>query len=216
MAEPNGIGAARSRFRVTAANEQQGEQETELFLAPSTPAAAATAQEPTKSPASSVPPTPEVIIDNQYGDFFGPNFYTFTMDEQALDKELARHNSTTNNASNNTGNTTTTNSSCSSGYYNTIYKYNKLKLGTNNDPQGSIEVFPVYRGSAPNALVGIACYNEKVLVYNFLQRPSGPIAIGYHIGVSILVVYCLVLTIMGTSKSKYFRLNCCGRDTTTW
>lgn len=176
--------ATRSRFRVTAASELS--QETELFIPP-------TFSDPIELAS------PEILVDNQYGDFFGPNFYTFTLDEPKLKKEMC-HNTTSTN--------TTTNSSSSSSFYSTIYKYNKL-MQNNIGPQcpgGSMDpVFPFNHRTSHlhNALAGIRFYNEKVMVYNFLQRPSGPIAIGYHIGVSILVVYCLVLTIMSTSASEF-------------
>lgn len=41
-------------------------------------------------------------------------------------------------------------------------------------------------------------YREKVAVYNFLQRPQGFIAVGYHIFVSIVVSVCLLLTVFST------------------
>lgn len=96
---------------------------------------------------------------------------------------------------------TTTSTSSNSSFYNTIYKYNKLK-----QKEGSMD--PVYsaqykrRASTSAHVVGISFYNERVLVYNFLQRPTGLLAISYHIVVSVAVVYCLVLTIMSTSSRK--------------
>lgn len=44
----------------------------------------------------------------------------------------------------------------------------------------------------------IGYYQERVAVYNFLQRPSGRVAIGYHIIVSLVVSVCLLLTIFST------------------
>ena len=97
---------------------------------------------------------------------------------------------------------TTTSTSSNSSFYNTIYKYNKLKQ---KDESLDPVYFPPYNrrpSNFPHPVVGISFYNERVLVYNFLQRPTGLIAISYHIFVSVAVVYCLVLTIMSTSSRK--------------
>ncbi|KAI2811249.1 Potassium voltage-gated channel sub KQT member 4 [Blomia tropicalis] len=99
---------------------------------------------------------------------------------------------------------TTTSTSSSSSFYNTIYKYNKLKQ---SDHHGSLDAvyFPVGQynrrsSKSPHSSIGISFYNERVHVYNFLQRPTGLFAITYHISISIAVIYCLVLTILSTSS----------------
>src|SRR5699024_5793030 len=122
------------------------------------------------------------------GPYYTQNYYT-NFDESGTDNQPTSHNNTV----------TSTSTSSNSSYYNTIYKYNKLKQN------GSLDAvyFPIYNrrpSNSPNSLVGISFYNERVLVYNFLQRPTGVVAITYHIFVSVAVVYCLVLTIMSTSS----------------
>lgn len=101
---------------------------------------------------------------------------------------------------------TTTSTSSSSSFYNTIYKYNKLKQ---SDHHGSLDAvyFPVGQynrrsSKSPHSSIGISFYNERVHVYNFLQRPTGLFAITYHISISIAVIYCLVLTILSTSSRR--------------
>ena len=49
----------------------------------------------------------------------------------------------------------------------------------------------------------INCYREKIAVYNFLSRPQGKVAIGYHLFVSVVVSLCLLLTIFSTISGKY-------------
>ena len=111
--------------------------------------------------------------------------------------ELEELNPEKRNALNNT--VTSTSTSSNSSFYNTIYKYNKLKQNVSLDPV----FYPNRRPSnSPHSVVGIPFYNERILVYNFLQRPTGLLAISYHIFVSVAVVYCLVLTIMSTSSGK--------------
>lgn len=45
-------------------------------------------------------------------------------------------------------------------------------------------------------------YKQKLAVFNFLQRPKGVLAIGYHILVSCTVFICLVLNVLSTIKGK--------------
>jgi hypothetical protein len=51
---------------------------------------------------------------------------------------------------------------------------------------------------------GIGFYKEKIAVYNFLHRPQGFIAIGYHLFVSCVVFVCLVLSILSTISGNLF------------
>jgi hypothetical protein len=45
----------------------------------------------------------------------------------------------------------------------------------------------------------IRFYDQKLMVYNFLQRPPrGLISFGYHIFVTCIVFTCLVLTVFST------------------
>lgn len=144
------------------------------------------------------PGTPLSMSGDQspdYGPYNTLNGYFTTSDNGSAEKTHLHNN-----------NNTATSTSSSSSFYNTIYKYNKLKQnGASMDqvyfPQ------PIRRPSSLlHPMVGIAFYNERVLVYNFLQRPTGFFAISYHIFVSVAVVYCLVLTIMSTSSGMYARL----------
>lgn len=131
------------------------------------------------------PLSPDETSPN-YGPYFSPHFFS------TLDESNEKSNSHNNTA-------TTTSVSSNSSFYNTIYKYNRLKQ---NGPSLDA-LFPFRRPShTPYSLIGISFYNERVLVYNFLQRPTGIIAITYHVIVSIAVVYCLILTIMSTTSSK--------------
>jgi hypothetical protein len=50
----------------------------------------------------------------------------------------------------------------------------------------------------------ISFYKEKIAVYNFLHRPQGFIAVGYHLFVSCVVFVCLVLTIFSTISGNFF------------
>ena len=90
--------------------------------------------------------------------------------------------------------------SSGTSYYNTIYKYNKMK----NTLGDSLEhrYFPlVRRYPLPNSNnAQISFYADRIHVYNFLQRPTGFWAIVYHVFVSIFIISCLVLTIVSTSK----------------
>lgn len=90
-------------------------------------------------------------------------------------------------------------------FYNTIYttKYNRLNSKQNSNTSMETMIFPIRKMStAPHHIIGISYYNERVRVYNFLQRPAGYVAVGYHVCVSIAVIYCLVLTILSTTQSK--------------
>jgi hypothetical protein len=50
----------------------------------------------------------------------------------------------------------------------------------------------------------ISFYKEKIAVYNFLHRPQGFKAVGYHIFVSCVVFVCLFLTILSTISGNLF------------
>lgn len=52
--------------------------------------------------------------------------------------------------------------------------------------------------------IQVSFYKQKVAVYNFLQRPRGYIAIGYHVFASCVVFTCLVLTVISTVKGICF------------
>lgn len=105
---------------------------------------------------------------------------------------------------NGNNNTVTTTSSSTNSFYNTMYKYRKLKQ--NGNSLDTVFIPPPNRrpSTYPHSLVGVPFYNERILVYNFLQRPTGAWAIGYHVFVSLAVVCCLILTIISTSSSKLF------------
>ncbi len=126
-------------------------------------------------------------------------FTTSELDENGSAGKVHLHNNNNN---------TTTSTSSTSSFYNTIYKYNKLKQNGASMDQVYFPL-PIRRPSnSPHSVVGIPFYNERVLVYNFLQRPTGLLAISYHIFVSVAVVYCLVLTIMSTSSGMYCSSDC--------
>ncbi|KPM01209.1 KCNQ potassium channel-like protein [Sarcoptes scabiei] len=107
------------------------------------------------------------------------------------------------NGNNNTITTTISSSSSNTTnnpfYSSTIYKYRKLKQ---NGSSSDTIYWPVYlrKSSTSGSQGSIKFYNKRVLVYNFLQRPTGALAIGYHIFVSIAIIVCLILTIMSTSS----------------
>lgn len=90
--------------------------------------------------------------------------------------------------------------SSGTSYYNTIYKYNKMK----NTLGDSLEhrYFPlVRRYPLPNSNnAQISFYADRIHVYNFLQRPTGFGQLFIMFFVSIFIISCLVLTIVSTSK----------------
>lgn len=141
------------------------------------------------------PSTPQSTSGDGSPDFGPYNtlngyFTTSELDETVSAGKVHLHNN----------NNTTTSTSSTSSFYNTIYKYNKLKQNGESLDQVYFPL-PIRRpSSAPHSVVGISFYNERVLVYNFLQRPTGLLAISYHIFVSVAVVYCLVLTILASSS----------------
>jgi hypothetical protein len=45
-------------------------------------------------------------------------------------------------------------------------------------------------------------YKQKFAIFNFLQRPKGVLAIGYHLLVSCVVFICLVLNVLSTIEGK--------------
>lgn len=169
----NGTQTTKSRFQVTPRIDIESQLNFEVT--PSTPLSTSGDHSPDYGP---------------YNTLSG-YFTTSDLDNSTAEK-INLHN-----------NNTATSTSSSSSFYNSIYKYNKLKQnGASMDqvyfPQ------PIRRPSSlMHPVVGISFYNERVLVYNFLQRPSGFFAISYHIFVSVAVVYCLVLTIMSTSSGMY-------------
>lgn len=173
----NGTQTTKSRFQVTPRVDI--ESQLNFGVTPSTPLSISGDQSPDYGPYNTL---------NGY-------FTTSEMENGNAEKTHLHNN-----------NNTATSTSSSSSFYNTIYKYNKLKQnGASMDqvyfPQ------PIRRPSnLQNPVVGISFYNERVLVYNFLQRPTGFFAISYHIFVSVAVVYCLVLTIMSTSSGMYAQI----------
>lgn len=172
----NHNGNAKSRFQVTPRSDIESELLEVISPSPSSPS-------PTSNGGD---------ISPDLGHYSTLGGY-FTEMEEAAGEKGHTHNNTI----------TTTSTSSSSSFYNTIYKYNKLKQtqGASLDPT----FFPLpYRrpSNLPHSVVGISFYNERVLVYNFLQRPTGLLAISYHIFVSLAVIYCLVLTIMSTSSGR--------------
>jgi len=45
-------------------------------------------------------------------------------------------------------------------------------------------------------------HKQKLAVYNFLQRPRGLLAIGYHVIISCVVLICLVFNILSTIEGN--------------
>jgi hypothetical protein len=45
-------------------------------------------------------------------------------------------------------------------------------------------------------------YKQKLAIFNFLQRPKGVLAIGYHLLVSCIVLICLILNVLSTIEGK--------------
>lgn len=140
----------------------------------------------------SSPSTPLSVDDPYTPNYFSPHLFKNLEDNEQTGQ--TQRTITLNNTA------TTTSTSSSSSFYNTIYKYNKLMQ---NDSNTSMEVLFRRPSNSPHSLVGIPFYNERIMVYNFIQRPTGLLAITYHTMVSLIVIFCLVLTILSTTSSKH-------------